>query len=232
MIISRDTAYRVVCSIRTPRPDGKEEVGTGLFVNRGDDLFIITASHVAQPSNNNTYLIVSDNQGAPTQALLSQFSRNAEWRHHPVADIATFQIAQTAQNEALLQHRFFPYDHIDINRATPSRDIELTVLGFPLGLGASGHFSPLSFRTFAASSLIALNRADTNTLCDFFVLENPSIGGYSGGAVFDLGYMITGLMTQKKEKTLCHGFMHGTLSDGTGGKLAVVTPASYLDEWI
>jgi len=232
MIISRDTAYRVLCSIRTPRSGGNEEVGTGLFVSRGNDLFIITASHVAQPSNANTYLIVSGDQGAPTQALLSQFSGNAAWRHHPVADIAIFQIAQTTQNQALLQHRFFPYDHIDISKATPSRDIELTVLGFPLGLGASGHFSPLSFRTYAASSLITFNRADTNTLCDFFVLENPSIGGYSGGAIFDLGYMITGLMTQKKEKTLCHGFMHGTLIDDTGGKLAAVTPAFYLDGWI
>ncbi|MFC2078632.1 serine protease [Candidatus Bipolaricaulota bacterium] len=231
MIISRDTAYRVVCNIRTPISGGEEEVGTGLFVNKGDDLFIITASHVAQPSNTNTYLIVSDLQGAPAQALLSQFSGNAAWRHHPVADIATIRIAQTAQNQALLQHRFFPYDHMDIGRASPSRDIQLTVLGFPLGLGASGYFSPLSFRTYAASSLITFNRADTKTPCNFFVLENPSIGGYSGGAIFDLGYMITGLMTQKKEKTLCHGFMHGTLSDDTGGKLAAVTPASYLDEW-
>lgn len=232
MIIKRDAAYRVLCSIRTPIGNGKEEVGTGTFVVRGNDLFIVTASHVARPSNAQTYLIVSDDKGAPTQAPLSHFCANNAWRHHPAADIAAIAVVQTQQIQALLQNRFFPYDHVETAKLVPSRDVELTTIGFPLGLGAAGSFSPLSFRTYAASGLVAFNRADTQTPCDFFCLENPSIGGYSGGPVFDLGYMVVGLMTQTKEKTICHGFMHGTLSDNTGGKLAAVTPAYYLDRWL
>lgn len=232
LIINRDAAYRVLCSIRTPTGGGNEEVGTGMFVVRANDLFIVTASHVARPSNANTYLILSDDKGAPTQAPLSHFCGANAWRHHPVADIAAIQVVQTPQNQVLLQTRFFPHDHIEIAKITPSRDVELTAIGFPLGLGAAGHFSPLSFRTYAASGVISFNRADIHTPCDFFCLENPSIGGYSGGPIFDLGYMVVGLMTQTKEKTICYGFMHGTLSDNTGGKLAAVTPAFYLYGWL
>ena len=232
MIIERDAAYRVICSIRTPSQGGKDEVGTGMFVARGNELFLVTASHVSRPSNANSYLILSDNKGAPTKAPLSHFCAANTWRHHPIADISAIQIIQTAQNQTLLQNRFYPYDHIEIAKTTPSRDVELTAIGFPLGLGAVGHFSPLSFRTYAASGVISFNRADTNMPCDFFCLENPSIGGYSGGPIFDLGYMIVGMMTQMKEKTICYGFMHGTLSDNTGGKLAAVTPAFYLDGWL
>jgi hypothetical protein len=89
-------------------------------------------------------------------------------------------------------------------------------------------FSPLTYRSYASSSFITLNRADTQTPSEFFLLENPSVGGYSGCPVFDLGYMIVGAMTTTKDKTRCYGIMHGTISDNTGGKLAAVTPAFYL----
>ena len=232
MIITRDGAYRVICNIRSPGTAGAEEIGTGMFVARGTELFIISASHVVKSANPATYVLISDDNGLPTKVPISSLTGSAAWRHHPVADIAAISVSITTANSILLQNRFFPFDHIELASHTPSRDVELTALGFPLGLGVAGHFSPLSFRTFAASGLISFARADTLTPCDFFVLENPSIGGYSGGPIFDLGYMVSGLMTQTKEKTICHGFMHGTLSDNTGGKLAAVTPSTYLKGWL
>jgi hypothetical protein len=89
-------------------------------------------------------------------------------------------------------------------------------------------FSPLTYRSYASSAFITMNRADTNTPCEFFMLENPSMGSYSGCPVFDLGYMIVGGMITTKEKIMCYGIMHGTVSDATGGKLAAVTPCHYL----
>lgn len=77
-----------------------------------------------------------------------------------------------------------------------------------------------------------MSRADTKTLSDFFCLENPSVGGYSGCPVFDLGYSTNGVMQITKERTWCHGIMHGTMSDNTGGKIAMVTPAFYLRDLI
>lgn len=130
-----------------------------------------------------------------------------------------------SKHRDIFEKRFFPYDHINIKEVCASRDDELTVIGFTNGLGIQGKFSPLTFRSHASSSYMTLCRADRrDILSDFFCLENPSIGGYSGAPILDLGYMVTGNMTSTKEKTILHGIMHGTMSDETGGKLALVTP--------
>jgi hypothetical protein len=134
--------------------------------------------------------------------------------------------------EPHLVSRTLPLDHFQAQREPVSRDIELTSVGFPNGLGAQGMFSPLTYRSYVSSGLISLNRADTNTPCEFFLLENPSVGGYSGGPVFDLGIMIVGGMTTIKDRTCCLGLIHGTISDQTGGKLAAVTPSYYLQGFI
>ena len=58
------------------------------------------------------------------------------------------------------------------------------------------------------------------------------MGGYSGCPVFDLGYSTNGVMEITKGKTICHGIMHGTMSDNTDGKIAMVTPSFYLKDLI
>lgn len=63
-------------------------------------------------------------------------------------------------------------------------------------------------------------------------MENPSVGGYSGGPVLDLGYMVLPNMKTTKEKTVLHGIIHGTISDDTGGKIAMITPMYYLKDII
>jgi hypothetical protein len=40
--------------------------------------------------------------------------------------------------------------------------------------------------------------------------------------------MISGMMTQTKEKTILHGFVYGNILDPTGGNLAAITPCKYL----
>lgn len=231
MIFERDNLYKVVCNIRTPKTSSQEEIGTGMFVIKDNKPFIITASHVVANANAQTYLIISDDQDNPQKILLSDLS-NHQWIHHSVADVAYIEVMPSQKNQNYIKGRFFPFDHIDISDSSPSKDIELTSIGFPLGLGTFGKYSPLTFRTFASSSLITLNRADTKKPSKFFIIENPSIGGYSGGPIFDLGYLISGIMRQTKEKTICYGFTHGTISDDTGGKLGAITPASYLNGWL
>lgn len=132
----------------------------------------------------------------------------------------------------LFQDRCFPYDHINDSDIPASRDDELTVIGFPHGLGVQGKFSPLTFRSYASSAFLTLPRADTKTPSDFFCLENPSVGGYSGGPVFDMGYEKMGCATATKEKTVLHGIVHGTMSDETGGKIALITPMLYIKDLI
>ena len=232
MIIKRDGLFKVICNIRTPIKSGKEEIGTGIFFFKQHQQYILTASHVVKNANDQTYIIVSDKSNNPHSIPISSLSNGNTWVHHSNADLAYIKIVSSQAIENDIFDRGFPYGNFFTQKSSPSRDTELTAIGFPLGLGSKGHYSPLTFRTFASSSLITLNRADTKTPADFFVLENPSVGGYSGGPVFDIGYIENCFIVQEKDRTICYGIMHGTLADNTGGKLAVVTPASYLDGWL
>lgn len=229
MILTRDETFKVVCNLRTAVAPNQHSVGTGMFVVRGGvDPFLVTATHVAVSCNQVTQLVLSDASGNATSLRLLDFNTNLAWQHHPVADISILPIVPTQVIAQHLQGRFLGYDHFHLDHTPVSRDFELTSVGFPNGLGAQGMFSPLTYRSYASSAFITFNRADTQTPSEFFLLENPSVGGYSGCPVFDLGYMIVGAMTTAKEKTVCYGIMHGTVSDATGGKLAAVTPAYYL----
>ncbi len=232
MILTRDQTFRVVLSLRTQISPGQESVGTGIFVEKADNLYLLTATHVALATSQTTAVVISDAQGNATSMSLTDFNMSLTWVHHPIADISALTIEMNPRIQPFLANRFLPFDHFQTQREPISRDIELTSIGFPNGLGAQGMLSPLTYRSYASSALISLNRADTKTPCEFFLLENPSIGGYSGGPVFDLGIMIVGGMTTLKDKTYCLGLMHGTISDQTGGKLAAVTPAHYLQGFI
>jgi Trypsin-like peptidase domain len=233
VILQRDQTFRVVFNLRTPVNSLSETVGTGIFIAKTEtEIYLATATHVARGCNVNSVIVVSDSAGSATSLRLAELNGRLNWRHHPVADISVLPVRMTPENQQHLTNRFFPLDHFHVDKSAPSRDFELTSVGFPNGLGASGMFSPLTYRSYSSSSLITLNRADTNTPSIFFLLENPSMGGYSGCPVFDLAYMVVGGMITTKDRTRCYGIMHGTLSDATGGKLAAVTPAFYLMDLI
>lgn len=237
MIITRDEAFKAVCELRTPINESQYNIGTGMFVSSpiGNNQFrgrIVTASHVACKTTNFSQIIIATQEGKPESLQLSMFGSISNWKHHKIADISVFPIYFTEKNEKFMENRFFPYDHFNLEHTAVSRDFELTAIGFPHGLGIEGSFSPFTFRSYASSGFVTLNRADTNTLSDFFCLENPSVGGYSGCPVFDLGYSTNGVMQITKERTWCHGIMHGTMSDNTGGKIAMVTPSFYLKDLI
>ncbi len=232
MVFERDNLNSVVCNIRIP--DGKnEKIGTGVFISKGSDCYLLTASHVVTNINVNTYAVLSDNSQNPIRVDLSILLGGAAFVKHPIADLAYAKISLTTTNQDYMQNRCFPYDHIELSCTPISKDIELTSIGFPLGLGAVGpKFSPLSFRTFVSSPQITLPRFDNQVNCDFIILELPSIGGYSGGPLFDLGYIKSAAIEMTKEKTILYGIVHGTLSDVTGGKLAAITPLKYLNGWM
>ena len=237
MILRRDDAFMAVCELLTQDNAGAYSVGTGMFISSpaGKDSFygwIITASHIAKETNDKTLIVISTKEGKAQQLPLKLFGPNSKWKHHDEADISAFQIAFSPAIEPFVEGRFFPLDHCNLDRKVVSRDYELTAIGFPNGLGTDGMFSPFSFRSFASSGFVTLQRADTQTPSVFFCLENPSVGGYSGCPVFDLGYSTNGVMTTSKEKTVLHGIMHGTMGDQTGGKIALVTPMYYLKDII
>ncbi len=232
MIFQRDELSKVICNIRVPNTEG-EEAGTAIFIEKNNEPYLLTAEHVVKNINPQTYAVLSDQNGVPTKVKLNVLLGGATFIYHSQADLAKAKIVVNAANSAFLKGRCFPYNQIDISTNPISKDVELTTIGFPLGLGAFGaNFSPLSYRTYAAAPLISLLRSDNKVQCDFIILELPSIGGYSGGPMFDLGYIISGMMTQTTGKTILHGLVHGTISDPTGGKLAAITPCKYLSGWL
>lgn len=227
MIITRDQAFIIVCNIRTPQGNNGESIGTGSFIVKNDCIYLLTAAHVAATTNENTYLALGDKESNCIKIPIKELVYYLNWNTHPFADIAILKIEPRKHME-IFEGRCFPYDHINLTKSIASRDDEITVIGFPNGLGVSGKFSPLTFRSHPSSGLVTLKRADSDILTEFFCLENPSMGGYSGAPVLDLGYSIWGNATSTKEKTILQGIVHGTMSDNTGGKIALITPMYFL----
>lgn len=230
MILQRDELFKVVCFIKIQRDESNIVFGSGTIVS-DDVVFLLTAAHVAKSINSTTKMVVEFNNSEPFQLDLMNLIDNNKWIYHSGADIAVVKLNVKPYNE-IFRERCFPLDHVNIGEECVSRDCQLTVVGFPSGLGVDGKFSPLTFRSYAASSFLTLQRADCEENSVFFCLENPSMGGYSGGPVFDMGYEIVGSLRTAKEKTVLHGIVHGTMSDNTGGKIALITPMFYLKDLI
>ena len=143
------------------------------------------------------------------------------------------KIDNDARPLEVLKGHFFPLSHINLEQKIVSRDAELTTIGFPCGLGLQNVFSPLTFRSHAASGYVSVNNGANNKPSNIFCLENPSVGGYSGAPVFELGYIAVGNRIEiYSQQTMCHGFISATLGDQTGGKIAMVVPAYYLKDLI
>ena len=226
MIIPRDNAFNVVCCLLSGN-----KVGTGFFIEKNNSPYLVTASHVAKTTNAHTTVVVGDANCKPTQQVLWVLSGGKQWKHHPIAYISILQMdLQSPAVQNFIAGRCLPWTLFNTELKTPSRDTELTTFGFPQGLGVQGHFSPLTFRSFASSAILTLPRADTNTPSDFFCMENPACGGYSGGPVMDLSYYQRECLTMTGGGTKCHGIVHGTMGDQTGGKIALVTPCFYLKD--
>jgi hypothetical protein len=207
-------------------------LGSGILIAHENRCFIATASHVARILNDSSDLIMKGDNDNPIKLKIIELSKNIpiKWRFHDKADVAILEITPRKNTINLFSKRFYPFEAIFDKLQGFSRDNQLTVFGFPEGLGAEGKFSPLTFRTYLASGLIAFMRADTKTPCEFYILENPGVGGYSGGPVIDLSVFHQGGATMRGNGTTLYGLMHSTISDATGGKLAAVTPSYFLVE--
>lgn len=216
------------------RDDAKESpAGTGFFVASGEALCLVTAAHVSSLLSPASPLTIAAPAGRPFSFLLRTLvpkSATLKWVSHAQADVAVLRINPSPDflKDHLAGH-FMPSSWLERAKQAPLRAITLTVLGFPLQLGVSQYFSPISRETKAASGLLELPRFDTKVTSIFFVTQDPSIGGFSGAPVFDtrLPYSTenVGLFSQVGAEPRIVGLVHGTLSDNTGGKLGAIVPA-------
>ena len=212
-------------------PKTQRITGTAFLLSTDENLYLVIASHVAKQMTSNALAFLRGSKDEPIKFSLTDLAgvgaRN--WKLHPEADVAVLLLQPSPTVLATyLQKRFLPSYALEDTLKPPSRDLPLTVVGFPFGLGTEEHFSPLTQQTRASSGLLRLNRFDNGVLSTFFICENPSIGGYSGAPCFDVSIYKLGAMTSTGNGTKCYGIMHGTLSDQTGGKLAAVVPSKFI----
>lgn len=231
-----ELAPTVVCLVQDIG-EGKSEIGTGSLISSEERLYLVTAAHVAKNMKPSGGFILSDVNDKPIKIGWSEVTKIhgsfIPWIIHKEADLALLLLNPSEELFVeRFRQRFVPIGVFSSEKQAPSRDLTLTSVGFPLGLGLMEYLSPLTFESKASSGFITLNRADTQTPSTFFILENPSVGGYSGCAVYDISVHKIGSLTTTGSGTKCYGFMHGTMSDSTGGKLAMVTPSYYLYDLI
>ena len=238
ILFEKDTIANTVINLRRDtviKGIPQTLTGTGMFISKGDKLFIVTAGHVAKDIDFKGYVVLKGHDDKPIKINITDLLLNntVKWKANKNADVSVLELhpKKWIFDEGYLNNRFLPSSIFYDSLKSISREVILTTFGFPLGLGISGFFSPLTYRTFASSGLITMSRFDNKKLATFILLENPSTGGYSGGPVFDLGKIETGIMIMTKGTgTICYGLIHGTISDDTGGKIAAITPSFYILE--
>jgi len=235
-----DLTMTVAFLEQTKKTDQKVEkvIGTAFFVDAGSP-FLVTAEHVAKELTTTSSIAVRDDGDVPVKLKIGDLVSGVlqlPWTKHREGDVAVLKLSSTSRLGER-KKRFFSVKQLPSQEGTPSRQMILTIMGFPLALGTSGRFSPISTEVKASSGLLRFNRFDTKTEATFYVVDKPSIGGYSGAPVFlapQPAYTSAGKFTipGANNPTLMVGLVHGTISDSTGGKLWAIVPPSIIFEVI
>lgn len=222
------------------------KTGTGFFVlteSKGsvatEQPYLVTASHVADfltQDSNITFRALGD---VPVSVLLKDLVSGGgklTWHIHNEADVAVLKLKLDSTTIPLMKGRCLKFSSIANDESAPRREQPVMVMGFPLELGTTGRFSPLTSEAKPASGLLRYPRFDTKKEATFFVLDKPSIGGFSGGPVFLMpGPFASGgamVFTEMPAPTVVVGLVHGTFSDNTGGKLAAIVPSKFIRDTI
>ena len=218
---------------------GNNKAGTGFFV-LADHPVLVTAEHVANVLTPTSSLTVRGYNDTPINLKIGDLVSNTEtlaWERHPENDVAVLRL-QSPDQLHFLDKRFFPIKQLISYEAPPARNGAVIIMGFPLMLGTTGRFSPISMAAKTASGLLRMRRFDTGKEATFFVLDKPSIsiGGFSGGPVFmmpGITHMGGGqtLSPGKDVPTICVGLVHGYIGD-EGGTLAAIVPAKAIFDTI
>lgn len=215
------------------------EGATGFLVTPDDKaLILVTAEHVATVIKSDFRVTIRDENDTSFDVSSEDCTgtKNVHWITHGKEDIAVTILHPSKDVIAKLKGHFYPKKFISSDTKAPDRDRPLTTLGFPLLIGASEHFSPISRESKPVSGLVTFDRFDTKTPATFFLLDNPSIAGFSGAPVLLIptAYSVgnTLMFPEAGAAVTCVGVVHGTVADDTGGKMAAVTPSVYINETI
>jgi hypothetical protein len=209
--------------------------GTGFFVVHSNHLYLVTAKHVANDmrfsERDQVVIGMQNGKSVGFPIVLLRGANTNDWIHHEKADVSILPLDPPPQLiQSILQKHFLTSSILEAGTNRPPRDVMLTIVGFPLGMGwgqdTEGDFIPLTRKTRASSGFIN----DGN----LFLLEDPSVQGYSGAPIFDLAESLhtASVFMPSGRPVACFGVVSSTFSDNTGGKMGAIVPTKFILELI
>jgi len=205
--------------------------GSGFLIYKHLDTYLVTAAHVAKDLSINTMLTYQSINGKKREVGIKKLLNNAKtinWILHPTADIAILHIplkVTESDNFYSLNLNAISYAGIMDELEVPDRLKEVTVFGFPLGLGVSKNkIAPITKNLRPASDILYLPRFDNKISNPFFLLDDPSISGFSGGPVMQVHVINNNKKIRERFKIqpTITGLVHGTINGRAGGFAAIV----------
>jgi S1-C subfamily serine protease len=218
-------------------PHTYAEFGTGFFIGKDLDYYLVTAEHVAKHTNSNTLVTLKIEGTLPFKVLLKDLvdqkqiiNNEVKWIYHKSADVAVVSIAGDKVKKWGITS--FPYYYLNKRLEDPRRSSILTVFGYPFGLGENKMNSPVSKKFSPASGIIELPRFDNKVISNFFLIDDPNIGGYSGGPVIKIPELVSGLSLTFVDDYSLLGLVHGNIKDGEGYGYGAIVPSKFIVETI
>lgn len=218
-----------------PHPYRKTFTGTGFFVRKGNQIYLITAEHVAKSLRYEVKVTVHGPEDKPLTYDIKDMvgpGKEQSWFFHSEADVALLPLNPSEKFKGIIKFLEPSMFLTNENEYGQYKNRVLTTIGFPLALGVSGKFSPITKSSKAASNLFRYRRFDNNIETTFLVLDDPSVQGFSGAPVYALSEVSLGGVAFGTGRFACIGLVHGTLPDNTGGKFAAIVPAYFVIQTI
>ncbi|MEP1488469.1 MAG: hypothetical protein ABJK28_08575 [Algibacter sp.] len=210
-------------------------IGSGFFIMRGIDIYLVTAEHVARMLTSSSAVKFKGRDGKKKEFKISDLIKGENiikklnWIRHPKADVAVLHLG--LYNEVIGDVTPMDYGTLGRTLSAPNRFNEITILGFPLGLGLTPNsISPISLNTHSASDIVYFSRFDNGITNPFVIMDDPSVGGFSGGPAMEIrktnnnSPKIDSKPVKFQSKIV--GLVHGTL----GGGFSAIVPSSQIRE--
>ena len=225
--MKKNEMFKPIIAIRTAKNNSVYS-GTGFLVKADTGaIYLVTATHVARDTTTQTDVwLRNTDTGLPLSFKLNLFNPMVMWLYHPIADMAILEVKCGDK----LVYPPFTFDLapylLDISffeknfNSVPEREASLTMYGMP-DVYSDLEFAPFTCDSNPASNLWVSYFDITGTMYKCFMLDKPSLQGFSGGPV---------VCFDKPDSPRCYGIIHGTRQDNTGGKLAIVVHSAYLYE--
>jgi Trypsin len=223
--LESDSLYDKVVLLREVS-GGKERHGTGFILTFNESYYLVTAKHVAELLHTNKTEI---SFRSPLKKAVT-FPISAFIKDKPISrsnNQSDFFIMKLEPHDkmtiSILEKSALNMKIIANNRNSFDRNVDVVVFGYPLY--DLENFSPITFKSNFSSGLMNIRMQGLQKPCFCYLLENPSMAGFSGGPVFA---GVKDRSTLSTNGTYIVGIVTGTTQDKTGGKFAVITPTFHL----